>query len=301
MNLYATRNNGRLFLAVDQWYQGSINYYENKLAKWFMSLFRKTITETIGEKTYCLNKKSYQKFLAKFSIIQQQTKSPLRQVVVNHTQETYMRDSITAEKADKLFLKLIKDLYANDLEKAKKHLGKGANINLHFFKVGDKDSVISRQQQVPYQEMSDYMRPTAWPIQDWDSEYVFGSTYSLARNQAFEKDDDPQLLDFAQKIADFGKLPISDNPPQQIFCNGKFTRKFKDITTRQETISPPPTVFFPIFTQLNQSRATIYTAQYEHIFSRNRLTTFKSASKIETETLRKSITIAGQVQRIDIH
>lgn len=128
---YATRDSGRLHIAVNQYYQGSVNSYNNCFTQFVMKLLGLAQDVMVAGKSYCLNKKSYSKFLG--------TATPsleARGVATNHG---FMRTHISAEKAEKRCQKMILALHHEDVDTALEMLGKGADVDRSFIWIENQD------------------------------------------------------------------------------------------------------------------------------------------------------------------
>ena len=148
MQIFATKDNGRIHIAVEQHYQGSINSYNNWLTRFFTKLLRYSIDVTIAGKTRCLNIKSYVKFLQKFQVTGASVatigkfKDFNALYFIPKTDEGFMRDHLQDEKKDRLAYKFSKALYKSNEPLALKALGKGAALNLSFWTCAYNDSVV---------------------------------------------------------------------------------------------------------------------------------------------------------------
>lgn len=126
MNIYATRDSGRLHIAWDQYYQGSINCYNNCLTQFVMRLLGLAQNITINGKTYCVNNASHRKYIDAGGSIQNTTV---------YVDRGYMRDHISPEKVEKRWKKMVLAIYGKNASLATKMLGKGADVNRRFVRI----------------------------------------------------------------------------------------------------------------------------------------------------------------------
>lgn len=135
-SLYATVDGGRLHMAVDDQYAGSVDSYNNFITKFFANLFGWSTQVTVNGKTRHVNKADYAKWLANNTAGVEMAKGlDLNLIEVKAASgQGRMRDHISADKANRLFKKMVVALSVNkDVETAKKHAGKGANIDSYFW------------------------------------------------------------------------------------------------------------------------------------------------------------------------
>lgn len=139
---YTTVDNHRLQIADENsHYGGDINSYNNCLTRVFAKLFRQSMEANFNGKTRSVNKNAYAEFLKNNGI--QANKENIHNFVdfnkammrrnTDWTGNGYMRDHLTSSKSHKLFKKLVFAMYAQNINKAQKLAGQGANIEEEFW------------------------------------------------------------------------------------------------------------------------------------------------------------------------
>lgn len=134
--IYKTVDNGRLHLAKDEYYIGSVNSYNNCITRFFANLFKKTIKVFIAGEEHCFNAKSYRNMLQRYGVevnlenIGQFSK--LEEFQILPQEHSLMRANLSISKVNKLTRRLINALHQNNVNLAKQYVGQGADIN-HFY------------------------------------------------------------------------------------------------------------------------------------------------------------------------
>jgi len=127
-NIYVTRDAGVLHIAANEHYIGKVNCYNNWFTK-FVTLFFGVASEVTfngnKNKVYVVNKKEYE---AKFSALTNNAKD-----IEANDSGTYMRDRLTPAKTDKLFKKMMHSFSEQNMEKVKRYIGKGADVDRNFW------------------------------------------------------------------------------------------------------------------------------------------------------------------------
>lgn len=135
MELYTTQSRGRLHIAADQYYVGSINRYGNWFTRLFTTMFGVSMKLDVHGKTYRVNKKSYRNFLSHSGNAVQNKISTYRNleaVLVNIPQnQNPMRFHI--HQKEHFYRKLVSALINGDEAMAKKMIAKGAELNQSFW------------------------------------------------------------------------------------------------------------------------------------------------------------------------
>jgi hypothetical protein len=132
-SVYTTVDGGRLHVAHDEKYAGSINSYNNWLTKLFSKILFLSKDIKLNGKIRTVNKKDYANFLAN--------------VKDNISKAILMRAHLSNSKGDKLFRKLISAIDKNDSTTAQKLVGKGAFINSKFW-ILENDPITFRTDHV---------------------------------------------------------------------------------------------------------------------------------------------------------
>lgn len=173
--------NGRLHIANDAHYQGSINSYDNLLTKFFSKLFHLSQDIKINNETHTLNKKSYKKFLKSINI----DKSTC--LISNYkdfnklspsfaTDRGFMRNHITNKKSNKLGLELINSIIKDDTNNTKRLIAQGALIDQHFWIYNNQIHSEFSQHWFKYGKVSpsrvDKFTPLLYAAQKNNSELV---------------------------------------------------------------------------------------------------------------------------------
>lgn len=147
-NYYVTKDNGRLHIAADEYYQGSTNSYNNFLTRAFTKLFGVSTNVTMNGKTRCVNKKSYVKLLQHLGAAEASPKTldnykDFNAIQFNVVKDRgLMREHLTAYKTDKLGKKLVNAIVHHDDFLTQKALGKGAKVNQHFWIRGYDNRIV---------------------------------------------------------------------------------------------------------------------------------------------------------------
>ena len=144
--IYTTVDRGRLHIAYDADYQGSINSYNNFFTKFFANLFHLSIDVTINDKVRRLNKKSYLKFLHKHDVSVASLKGLARFAHLEPSQRLTnlgrMTGLLSKQKVKHLTAKMISSLVQNKAPHVMKTLGRGADPNQLFWIRGcDKNPI----------------------------------------------------------------------------------------------------------------------------------------------------------------
>jgi len=155
---FTTVDGGRLHVAADDKYVGSINSYNNWFTKFFARLFGWSEDVTFNGKVRCVEKKDYMNFLSTSTSYKEASLDRIKDYVdfnalkVVPTQDRgTMRQNISQYKSDYLFGKLVNSMVSHDdYEKAVKYVGKGANIDGQFwFRDGYGVSFSNLTQSLP--------------------------------------------------------------------------------------------------------------------------------------------------------
>lgn len=151
MSLISTLDLGRTHFAQSAKYLGSVNSYNNWFTRLISKIFRKSIKVTDGNQTYCLNKKSFSKFIRRldgsnFDLKNYKAKEIRLDATCQELKIAYdpalapvsvglpangglMRNHLSAGKVNTLTKGLMQSLIQGDVESAKKAVQKGANVN----------------------------------------------------------------------------------------------------------------------------------------------------------------------------
>lgn len=160
---YTTIDKNKLHIADESsCYGGNIHSYNHFLTRFFACLLGKAIKVDFNTKTRTVNKKDYERFLKNNGIEANQANIHL---FVNFARAMekrksdwkdngYMRAYLSKKKGDKLFKKLVTALEKGQLLEAKKHAGKGANLEKTFWeREGSKISFDSLEDYLPPQSL----------------------------------------------------------------------------------------------------------------------------------------------------
>lgn len=129
----------RLHIANDANYQGSVNSYNNWATKSFSKLFKFSTNITINNEKRCVNNKSYLKLLPQLGVNVPEDASAKEYKNFDGLTCSYlknrglMRQHISTKKSDKLGKAFIHAIVAGNMQKATDLIGKGANIDQHFW------------------------------------------------------------------------------------------------------------------------------------------------------------------------
>lgn len=156
--IVSTVDNHRLHIAHKEYYQGSVNSYNNFFTRFFMLLIGKAMELKVNNKTYCVNKNSYIKFLNIWKVATD-TRSVVNFHDLNKTIATgtivfrklfhptedrkpdTMRDHISPEKSKKRLMKMMPLLLLEPKMNEKKILKliyKGALLDASFLLINNK-------------------------------------------------------------------------------------------------------------------------------------------------------------------
>lgn len=136
LNTVVSKN--RLHVANDANYQGSINSYNNGLTKSFTRLFGFSSKITINNERKCVNNKSYQKFLTDTDANGTSVKNFDTLSCSWRRDRGLMRDHISSRKSEKLGRQFIRSILSNNMRQAEVLIGKGAQIDKHFWLRGNR-------------------------------------------------------------------------------------------------------------------------------------------------------------------
>lgn len=139
VDMYATVDKGRLHVAYDQYYQGSINSYNYWFTKLFARILGWSIDIKIGAKHRQVEKKSYLAFLNEHGVVnatmatlhtftQIDPRSHLRLET-----KGAMTQALSKGKRRSLTKKMISALLKKEENRTVKTLGRGANVNKIFW------------------------------------------------------------------------------------------------------------------------------------------------------------------------
>jgi hypothetical protein len=152
---YLTTDEGRLHMAVDHAYQGSVNSYNNCITRFFTKLCKYSIDVTINGETHCLNKISYVKLLHKrgradatvenLDTFKNFAAIAIPNVIIN---EGFMRQHLSADKVNELTKELIENLNKSNLPQAAQILGQGAEVNKYFWVREDISTIHYSEESV---------------------------------------------------------------------------------------------------------------------------------------------------------
>lgn len=139
--VFTTVDGGRLHVAAEDRYVGSINSYNNWFTKFFANLFGWSQDVSFNGKVRCVEKSDYIKFLANSTSYKEATLDRIKDYVdynalkvVPTADRGTMRQNISEGKADYLFRKLTKAMVNDeDFDKAAKYIGKGADVDGQFW------------------------------------------------------------------------------------------------------------------------------------------------------------------------
>jgi hypothetical protein len=138
--VYTNVDQGRLHIAFDEHYQGSINSYNNFFTKFFAKLFRLSVDVTINSKTRRLNTKDYINFLTSHGIanatpktIRSFTYLTPGSMPIHSRNLGPMVNHLRPEKVQSLTNKILSAIHAGDQNRALKQLGRGADPNRLFW------------------------------------------------------------------------------------------------------------------------------------------------------------------------
>lgn len=172
--LYATKDNGRVHVAINEYYQDSVNSYNNFITRGITKLFGFSTDVTINGKSRCLNKKSYVKLLSTMGVAEAsaQTLDNFKDFNAIQfkpvTDRGFMRSHLSAAKTDKLGRKLVEAMVLkNDAFLAGQVLGKGASVNQHFWIRGFNNSISYHSKLnygLPHQKINPFQATNYTPF-----------------------------------------------------------------------------------------------------------------------------------------
>lgn len=140
--VYTTVDAGKLHIAIDENYAGSIDSYNNFLTKFFAKLLGWSTEVVINNKTRQLSKSDYLRWLNSNTAYGDVSNESLATFADFHKLEVKaangslgrMRDHLSQSKSQRLFEKMVLALAVNkDVEAAKKYAAKGANLDGYFW------------------------------------------------------------------------------------------------------------------------------------------------------------------------
>lgn len=135
MELYTAQSRGRLHIAADQNYVGSINQYKNCFTRFFTMLFGTSMKLSVHGRVYRVNKKSYRNLLDNTgNSVEGKIKhyGHLESVLINIPQNNSpMRYHIRQKQ--NFYQKMVRAMVNGDEDLAKKMIGKGAELNSTFW------------------------------------------------------------------------------------------------------------------------------------------------------------------------
>lgn len=131
VNLYSTSDQGRLHIAADTYYQGSIRYYENCLTQCLTILFGLACELKVGDKNYIVNKKSYGKFMWQHGEQLEARPSKIHTFAIETLckDKGYMYEHLNKKKSNQLANELSDAIFQQNEKAVLRLLGEGANIN----------------------------------------------------------------------------------------------------------------------------------------------------------------------------
>jgi hypothetical protein len=136
MDIYTTHDSGKLHIAIDNNYLGSVNTYNNFFTRFFAGLFNTSMEIIINNKKRIVNISSYRKLLKKVNknLIPSECKN-FNEVAPLKITDSYslMNFHLSKKKRRELFRKLVYALVNEEIEKARKLVGKGANLKDKFW------------------------------------------------------------------------------------------------------------------------------------------------------------------------
>lgn len=140
VKVYATRDQGRIHVAFDHHYQGSINSYNNWFTKFFSKAFGRSADVKVAGRTRCLNKKDYRRFLTSHGHQMTEYKHMLSETLSAQWLTTIkhlgpMSKNISKAKSEKLHKKAVRGLDSNVVNQyyVEKQVGKGADLKSSFW------------------------------------------------------------------------------------------------------------------------------------------------------------------------
>lgn len=138
MNLVSTVSGGRTHIADGAHYLGSVNSYNNWLTRIVTKIFRLSMTVTINGKERQVNKKSYQKLLAKAGHDESVEVSDHKELTVRSSVSgECMRKHISKSKRYILSMKLVAAILNKEEDRAVRLINKGAKLNHVYSKIGN--------------------------------------------------------------------------------------------------------------------------------------------------------------------
>lgn len=137
-SVYTTVDKGRLHVAFDEHYQGSINSYNNWFTRSYAKVCKSTERVLFNGENVLVNKKSYIKFLNDLNGTAQFTSDNLptefnSQICAVKIDRGLMRTHLSTKRTNQLGRRMVDALVKNDAHLAKKYIGKGADVDQHFW------------------------------------------------------------------------------------------------------------------------------------------------------------------------
>ncbi len=136
--IYTTVSNGQVHIAADKQYIGSVDSYNNWLTQFFAWLMGKSISVNFDGKLRCLNKESYSILLTSLTNKVEDVghHRMFRRMIVETAlpqNNLRMRDVIASDDSQRLFRKLAQAISRGDTVKAKRMIGKGAELDKMYY------------------------------------------------------------------------------------------------------------------------------------------------------------------------
>lgn len=248
--VFTTVDSGRLHLAADDRYVGSVNSYNNWFTKFFARLFGWSEDVTFNGKVRCVEKSDYVKFLANSTSYKEASLDRIKEYVdynalkVVPTQDRgTMRENISEGKADYLFRKLTRAMVTDeDYDKAAKYIGKGADVDGQFwFREGQgisfRDLTDSLPRDKSFQLQAGRYTPLLYSAAK--SNKLF-SSYICSFNPSL--DAEGETLRFERKIMEVNPIETVESRENFISEDGRALTRFriKTLTTvRLQDIKTP--------------------------------------------------------------
>jgi hypothetical protein len=143
--IYTTISDGRVHIAADAKYLGSVNSYNNFVTQFFAWIFNYSICVNFDGKLRSLNKKSYSKLIETLTLnnkvndVKELTLfRPVAEKAILPGCTWKMRDFINRKDRQALFQKLCAAIAKNNSEKAILMIGKGAEVDSDYY---DRESL----------------------------------------------------------------------------------------------------------------------------------------------------------------
>lgn len=139
-SIYTTVSGGRVYIAADTQYIGSVASYNNSFTQFFAWLFGKSIAVNFDGKVRSVNREGYAELLCSFALADKVSdigqRTIFREVVQSATLPTSnlkMRDVIESKDRQALFEKLALAISRGETTKALLMIGKGAELDTAYF------------------------------------------------------------------------------------------------------------------------------------------------------------------------